>query len=193
MNTPNTEEMKSFSETINCLWKEGRMEEAKVQLLGEAAKYPEEYWLWTGLSQTCLGLGEYESALEYSWKAMNLCGNDVLVIYNHITALVNNTFYNESLPYCQFILRKPIKAIAQNGEGMKWAKSIRNDTMFLKAICLQNLGDYREALSVLRQLMALRQRGIYSDYSKKQIVNLKNKIEKHLIQEKNKINSIKKK
>lgn len=182
MNIPDIEEMRSFSETINILWREKRMEEAKVQLLGEVAKYPEDYWLWTSLSQTCSGLGEYKSALEYSEKAMGLCSDDVLVIYNHILALVNNTLYKESLPYCQIILRKPIKTIAREGEGMRWAKSIRNDTMFLKAVCLHNLGEYREALSVLQKLTTLRHGGIYSDYSKKQIVNLRNKIKLHLIQ-----------
>ena len=146
------------------------MNEAKKLLLSEVEKYPDEYFLYTSLAQTCSGLGEYDSALEFSKKAIKICDDDVLVLYNHVIALVETKEYKEALPLCQQILRKPVGVISRDGEGIKWAKSIRNDTMYLKSIALFHIGKYSQALRVLKQLLTLRQRGLYSDYSKRQIL-----------------------
>lgn len=94
-------------------------------LLSEVEKYPDEYFLWTSLAQTCSRLGDYFSALAFSTKAIEKCDADVLVLYNHVTALIETESYNEALPFCQQILEKNAESIAQNGEGIRWAKSIR--------------------------------------------------------------------
>ena len=171
MNHPGEKEMTVFSEKLNRLWGEKKMAEAKKMLLTEVKKYPNEYFLWTSLAQTCSGLGEYVSALEFSQRAITICDDDVLVLYNHATALIGTKAYKEALPFCQQILKEDVESISQNGEGVKWAKSIRNDTMYLKAIALHNLGEYGQALCVLKQLLAIRERGVYSDFTKKQILN----------------------
>ena len=166
------DEKKEFSKLLNLLWRNGEFKEAKELLLNQVNIFPFEYFLWTSLAQTCSGLCEYKMELEYSTKAINLCKNDVLVIYNHIGALEDNGFYQEALPYCQKILRKTIKEIALTGESIKWAKSIRNDTLFLKAVSLFNIGEYEKTYRILYKLLKQRQRGIYSDFSKKQICEL---------------------
>ena len=181
MNNTSEKEMSLFSEKLNHLRREKQLEEAKKLLLEEVAKYPDEYYLWTSLAQTCSGLAEHNLALEYSKKAMSLCDDDVLTIYNHALALVNTESYNESLHFCQQILRKTIGDIAQNGEGVRWAKSIRNDTMYLQAVCLCNTSKFREALHVLQKLLTLRERGVYSDFSKKQVGDKIKTVEQHLI------------
>lgn len=177
MNNPSEKEMSVFSEKLNHLWREQKMNEAKKLLLSEVEKYPGEFFLWTSLAQTCSGLGEYVSALEFSQKAIKICDDDVLVLYNHVIALIETKEYKEALPFCQQILEKEVESIAKNGEGVKWAKSIRNDTMYLKAIVLFHLGEYVQALCVLKQLLVMRERGIYSDFTKKQILNKVQEIE----------------
>lgn len=131
MNNPSKKEMSVFSQKLNLLWRGQKMAEAKKLLLSEVKKYPEEYFLWTSLAQTCSRLGEYVSALEYSKKAIEICDDDILVLYNHVVALIETKEYKQALPFCQQILEKEVESIAQNGEGVKWAKSIRNDTMYL--------------------------------------------------------------
>ena len=91
-------------------------------------------------------------------------------MYNHVTALIETEAYKEALSFCQQILRMSVGRIARNGEGVKWAKSIRNDTMYLKSIALFKIGQYSQALRIMKQLLTLRQRGLYSDYSKRQIM-----------------------
>lgn len=176
----NHESKENFSIILNNLWRDGKFTEAKDLLIKEVSKYPTEYYLWTSLAQTCSGLCEYKLALEYSIRAINLCKNDVLVLYNHIGALIDNGFYKEALPYCQQILKKSVKNISHNGEGVKWAKSIINDTLFLKAISLFNIGEYKKTQIVLKRLLSKRRRGIYSDFSKKQISRLIKKTEQNI-------------
>ena len=53
MNSPSEKEMSVFSEKLNRLWREQKMKEAKMLLLAEVKKYPDEYFLWTSLAQTC--------------------------------------------------------------------------------------------------------------------------------------------
>ena len=180
---PNEKKMCLFSENLNHLWHENKLEEAKMLLMSEVQKYPYEYFLWTSLAQTCSGLEEYSLALEYSRKAMSLCDDDVLTIYNHIVSLVHTKSYAEALQFCLQILKESINEIALNGEGIKWAKSIRNDTMYLKAVCLYNMSLYGDALDTLQELQTLRQRGIYSDFSKKQIMNEIRMVKQHLSNE----------
>ncbi len=180
MNNSISKEKKDFSVILNKLWQDGKFTEAKDLLIQEVSKYPTEYYLWTSLAQTCSGLCEYKLALEYSIRAIDLCKNDVLVLYNHIGTLVDNGLYKEALPYCQQILKKSVKNISHNGEGVKWAKSIINDTLFLKAISLFNIGEFKKAQIVLKRLLSKRQRGIYSDFSKKQINKLIKKTEQYI-------------
>lgn len=186
MSNPSGKEMSVFSEKLNCLWREKKMAEAKKLLLAEVEKYSNEYFLWTSLAQTCSGLGEYDSALEFSNRAISICNDDVLVLYNHATALIKTESYKEALPFCQQILRKSAVVIARNGEGIKWAKSIRNDTMYLKSVVLFQIGKYGQALQVLKQFLTLRQRGLYSDYSKRQLLKRMKMIELTIAQNKNK-------
>ena len=170
MNSPNEEEISVFSEKLNRLWREQKINEAKNLLLSEVERYPNEYFLWTSLAQTCSRLGEYDSALEFSKKAIMICDDDVLVLYNHVTALIETESYRDALPFCEQILAKDIESIAQNGEGIRWAKSIRNDTQYMKAVVLYHLGEFAHAVLVLKQLLGMRERGVYSDFTKRQIL-----------------------
>lgn len=180
MNNPSENEQSVFSQKLNHLWREQKMHEAKRLLLSEVEKYPDEYFLWTSLAQTCSRLGEYVSALAFSKKAIEICDDDVLVLYNHVTALIETESYQEALPFCQQILEKDVESIAQNGEGIRWAKSIRNDTLYLQAVALSRLGEFAHSLSLLKQVLAMRERGVYSDFTKKQILNKIKEIEREI-------------
>lgn len=77
--------------------------------------------------------------------------------------------------------------IARNGEGVKWAKSIRNDTMYLKAVALFHIGEYRQSLRVFKRLLAHWQRGIYSDFTRIQIMSKIKTLESIIAESENKI------
>ncbi len=160
-----------FSNKLNSLLRLNKFTEAREILLKEYKKYPDEYFLLTMLSQVCNRLNDYPNALYYSYRAISLDNEDILVIYNHIVSLVNNEKYEEGLKWSCNILEKSLNQISNNGEGIRWAKSIRNDTLYFHAICLYHSNQKKDAIASLIQLLRQRKSGIYSDLSKSQILD----------------------
>ena len=96
-------------------------------------------------------LGMYKESEQASLEAMRLEPNDVLVVYNYAVALYSNEKFSEAIVQLNRILKRKINTIAYgvHGEGMKWAMSIKNDSLYLKAICQLNLGNLKEAYSLI--------------------------------------------
>ena len=113
----------------------------------------------------------YKESEKASMEAMQLEPNDVLVVYNYAVALYSNEKYLKAIVQLNRILKRRINSIAYgvHGEGLKWAMSIKNDSLYLKAICQLNLGKLKEAYSLIRKHLAKRRRGVYSDFTKKQV------------------------
>ena len=113
----------------------------------------------------------YKESEKASMEAMQLEPNDVLVMYNYAVALYSNEKYLEAIVQLNRILKRRINSIAYgvHGEGLKWAMSIKNDSLYLKAICQLNLGKLNEAYSLIGKHLAQRRRGVYSDFTKKQV------------------------
>ena len=93
----------------------------------------------------------YKESEKASMEAMQLEPNDVLVMYNYAVALYSNEKYLEAIVQVNRILKRRINSIAYgvHGKGLKWAMSIQNDSLYLKAICQLNLGNLKEAYSLI--------------------------------------------
>jgi tetratricopeptide (TPR) repeat protein len=171
---------KEFSDKLNAFYDNDRWQEAKELLEKEVKKYPKEYFLITSLAKTCYNLKLYEESLMYAIEAMKIEPNDVLVIYDYgcsLSALGRNS---EAIKQWNKILVKDINEIAYGdfGEGLRWAKSIKNDARYRKAISSLEIGKKDEAAKLIKEHLLHRQRGIYSDFSKKQIVKKQKSIMK---------------
>lgn len=161
-----------FSHKLNSLFGEDKWIEAKVLLEKEKKKYPKEYFLITSLAKVCYNLKLFEESLHYAEKAMKIEPNDVLVIYDYGCALSALDKYNEAIVQWNRIIEMDIEKIAHcdYGEGLKWAKSIKNDTRYRMALCALEIGDKEEAKKLIKEHLINRQRGIYSDFTKRQII-----------------------
>jgi len=168
------EEMDSikFSDKLNRLFREKKWKEAKKLLKIRHAKFPDKYYLITELSQIYYCLEEFEKSLIYAEQAMQIESDDVLVIYNYGCALSGVYQENKAIEQWNKILEKDIKEIAYGnyGEGLKWAKSIVNDSLYRKALSLIELGCKNEALELINKHLKNRKRGIYSDFSRQQVM-----------------------
>ena len=113
----------------------------------------------------------YKESEKASMEAMQLEPNDVLVMYNYAVALYSNEKYLEAIVQLNRILKRRINSIAYgvHGKGLKWAMSIKNDSLYLKAICQLNLGKLKDAYKLIVKHLAQRRRGVYSDFTKKQV------------------------
>ena len=161
----------NFQNTLDNLKSNSNWQVLKTYLIEMKIKYPSEYFICTELSNAYHMLGMYKESEQASMEAMQLEPNDVLVVYNYAVALYSNEKFSEAIVQLNRILKRKINTIAYgvHGEGMKWAMSIKNDSLYLKAICQLNLGKLKEAYSLIRKHLAKRRRGVYSDFTKKQV------------------------
>ena len=132
----------NFQNTLDNLKSNSKWQVLKTYLMEMKIKYPSEYFICTELSNAYHMLGMYKESEQASLEAMRLEPNDVLVVYNYAVALYSNEKFSEAIVQLNRILKREINAIAYgvHGEGMKWAMSIKNDSLYLKAICQLNLG-----------------------------------------------------
>ncbi len=161
----------NFQNTLDNLKSNSKWQVLKTYLIEMKMKYPSEYFICTELSNTYHMLGMYKESEQASLEAMRLEPNDVLVVYNYAVALYSNEKFSEAIVQLNRILKRKIDTIAYgvHGEGMKWAMSIKNDSLYLKAICQLNLGKLKEAYKLIVKHLAQRRRGVYSDFTKKQV------------------------
>lgn len=161
----------NFQNTLDNLKSNSKWQVLKTYLIEMKMKYPSEYFICTELSNAYHMLGMYKESEQASLEAMRLEPNDVLVVYNYAVALYSNEKFSEAIVQLNRILKRKIDTIAYgvHGEGMKWAMSINNDSLYLKAICQLNLGKLKEAYKLIVKHLAQRRRGVYSDFTKKQV------------------------
>ena len=161
----------NFQNTLDNLKSNSKWQVLKTYLMEMKIKYPSEYFICTELSNAYRMLGMYKESEQASLEAMRLEPNDMLVVYNYAVALYSNEKFSEAIVQLNRILKRKINTIAYgvHGEGMKWAMSIKNDSLYLKAICQLNLGKLKDAYKLIVKHLAQRRRGVYSDFTKKQV------------------------
>jgi len=168
-----------FSKKMNLYFENNDWENAKVLIENEIIKFPNEYFLITSLSKVYYNLKSFDKSLKLAKEAFEIEPNDVLVLYDYACVLAAHNKNEKALKYWNIILNKNINDIAygQFGEGLKWAKSIINDSRFRKSLCLIEVGELKEAKQLIVKHLKDRKRGIYSDFTKKQILKKKDELD----------------
>ncbi|PWG81820.1 tetratricopeptide repeat protein [Pararcticibacter amylolyticus] len=172
-----------FSEKINSYFQDDEWELARAALEKELKKYPDEYWLKTMLSSVYYELRDYQKALLLSEQALQDNPQDYLVLDNYAVVLsVIPGREKDAIDQLQRIIREDINNIAygEYSEGMRWAKSIVNDSRARLALVNASINERGKALDLLREHLANRQRGIFSNFSKREIIKKIRKIEESL-------------
>jgi len=135
-------------------------------------KYKGEYYYFSELARVYDQLGEYTKALSYIDMAYSIEKKDVMVLYDRGVILESNERYEDAIKMFDKIFKQNILRVAYifPGEGIKWTRSIYNDSRYLKGICFMKLGDYTRARYYIKLHIAKRCRGQYSDFSKQQVI-----------------------
>lgn len=162
---------REIQDTIDTLKQTHDWEKLKSFLISCSERYPKEYYIFTELSSIYYMEDNSTDALFVSQKAMSIEPKDVLVIYNYGMALFLNNKFDEAITQFNRIRRKKIYSIAYGkyGEGMKWAKSIVNDSVYMIGVSYMEMGDNKKAEKFMREHLSHRRRGIYSDFTKRQV------------------------
>ena len=144
-------------------------------------KYPEVYYVSCELSNA-YELIDDKKTLVYAQKAYEIEPNDYYVLFLYSLALYLNDRYNEAITICKRIKADGLQKIIDNehSEGIRWSKSIYTDNLYVWAISLLELEDYKNALDAINEHLKCRRRGIYSDFKKRYVLKSKEEIVKLL-------------
>ena len=99
--------------------------------------------------------------------------DDDLNVYTHACSLYYVGRLDESLNLFLKITSKDINAIAygEHGEGIRYAKSLINDSIYMMGVICQDKHQYKEAKEHFMKHLANRRRRQYSDFTKKQVMS----------------------
>ena len=140
-----------------------------------ASKYPNEYYIFQQLAQTYYieSIGQFQLACQCAEKAFNMEPDDDLNIYTYACSLYYVGRLEESFDLFSRMTSKNVDAIAygEHGEGLLYAKSLINDSIYMMGVICQKRQQYKEAEELFTKHLANRRRGQYSDFSRKQVMN----------------------
>ena len=140
-----------------------------------ASNYPNEYYIFQQLAQTyyikCIG--QFQLACQCAEKAFNMKPDDDLNIYTYACSLYYVGRLDESFDLFSKITSKDVDAIAygEHGEGLLYAKSLINDSIYMMGVICQDKLQYNEAKELFMKHLVNRRRGQYSDFSREQVLN----------------------
>jgi len=170
---------KIYQYIVNQEWNE-----AIILLSKELSEDNENHWLLATLGISYFGLKDYSNALQYTEKAIQLAPNCPLTLNYYAAALSMKERKQEAIDIWQKLINTELKQIAfdECGEGLRFAKSLINDCRVEIGTAYNALGDKTKAISFYNNYLENRQRGIYSNFTKKEILNeikeLENEISK---------------
>lgn len=167
-----------ISATVNNFFDNSEWEKAKIYIEKELLEAPNDYWLISTLAITYYELRDYVKALSLSENALSINPKDYLVLDYH--ACILSVIPGKELVAIKF-LKKIVKtdinkmAYGPTGEGMKWAKSIINDCRVRLAMVYHSINKVKEAILYLNEHLVYRERGIFSNFTKNEVLKMKSK------------------
>jgi tetratricopeptide (TPR) repeat protein len=169
---------KEKSNIINQLFEEEKWEEAREYILKCLVEEPESHWLLSRLSVTYYEQKNYEKALKYIKKALKIAPHCPLVLWDYAGTLDMLSNNEEALRIFKSIIRKGVSRIARGecSEGIRWARSLVNDSRYRVGLLYARLGDFRLAKKYVNAYIKNRKPNTPSIYSiseaKKKLVRI---------------------
>ncbi len=170
-NTITGEYKKIISDILNTYIMNEKWDEAKKILKDELEKTPEDHWLITQLSEIYYEKHDYETALKLSTKAIKLAPNCPLVINDYALHLYMHEKDDLAIENWNKLLQEGVEKIAYGecGEGLQQAKSMLNDVRMRMALSYSETGQKNKALFFYKEHLNNRKRGLYSNFTKKEV------------------------
>lgn len=155
-------------------------EAAKQFLLKKNEESLDDHWLLAQLAICIYELRDYKTALNYSQQAIELVPDCPLAQDYHAIILFANNRVEEAAQIWTALIEKGIDEIAygQCGEGKRFAKSLLNDIYFRMGDVYLHKKQQEQALVYYKKHLENRQRGIYSNFTKKEVLSEIANIEK---------------
>lgn len=166
MTSPDT-----FQRVINSKKRNGDFKGLRRYLHKLLSEMPDDYYLLAELSSACYQLGKQREALAYAQKSYQLAPEDYWVRYIYGCALLANDKPDDAAGMFDSIIACDADYLAhyEHGEGKRWAVSLLNDSRYMRAVVYQHEAYNLEARDLFLSHKKLRRRGIYSDFTLRQV------------------------
>lgn len=162
-----------ISELLNEYIMTENWQAAKKILENELKNEPEDHFLLTQLGEVFYEMHEYEKAIQLTEKAYTLAPDCPLASNNHAVALYMNEKNSEAIEIWEILLTKDIHEIADDecGDGIQFAKSLINDIRFRIGDAYLAKKNKEKALNYYQSHLDNRKRGLFSNFTKKEVEN----------------------
>ena len=135
-------------------------------------KNPDDHWILTRLSSVYYEMKEYDKALQLSNRAMKIAPACPLALSNHASVLDMSKREKEAINIWNILIKKRIDEVAYGecGEGRTWAKSLINDAVYRIGLSYLDIGEKKKALEYFGIHLKNRERGVFSNFSRKEVL-----------------------
>ena len=122
-------------------------------------------------------LSRYDEAMDIIQRLREMGCSDLLAYYTEGRILTSMGKFEQALTVWKSITRRSEIELAtmSKGRGKRWMRSVVADSFYYQAICFEELGKVINASEMIRHHLALMEKGIESEFSKKEVARkLKN-------------------
>ena len=130
-------------------------------------KTPKDHWLLSRLSLVYYEQKKYREAIKLDKKAFAIAPDCPLVIWGYAGSLDALGFYKDAISMYKKIVSKKIEVLAYGdcGEGIRYAKSLVNDSFYRIAKCYKKNGNIKNAEKFYQMYLGGRKNKIRSIYN----------------------------
>ena len=161
----------SFDEKLDAALKREDWISARRLLQTALKREPHDHWLLTRLATTYYEDRDYDTALRFSEKAFSEQPDCPLVLWDYASALDMTGQTEAAIEVWKQLVDAGAESIAANecSEGLRWAKSLVNDSRYRIALAYGDLGQNRLAVRYLRDHLWHRTSGLPSLYQRREV------------------------
>jgi tetratricopeptide (TPR) repeat protein len=167
-------EQKKFSKRVNELMHKSNWKMLEKILKQTLTKIPNDPWLLTNLANCLYEQKKYKEALIFSKMALKISPTDPLVLYDYAPILKMNGHIDEAIRFWTKIENMNINRLAfgEFGEGIRWAKSIRNNVYFHLALAYRDKKNNKKFKQYLQKNISKREKGLFCIVRKNEAIKL---------------------
>lgn len=154
------------------LYRQNKLKAAERLLQKKLTECPDDSYTLTQLATVMWNRGDNTEALRYADRAKAINPTDPFLIFMRGRILWSLQDYKSSIIEWDKMISMSETAAVDDGYGRRWTKAVVNDARFYKADCLYHLYRDKEALPIMTEHLRHRAKGIESDFSKKEAIQL---------------------
>jgi tetratricopeptide (TPR) repeat protein len=142
--------------------------QVRKQLLQSLEAEPKNHWILTRLGNTYFQEGDNRLALAYVIKALRLQPECPLALWDYACVLDDLGKSRQAFEIFSRLVRKGVGRIRTDdcGEGIRWAKSLVNDSRYRAGFSAHSLKLAKSAKAYFVEHFKNRERGVFSLYKR---------------------------